>query len=132
MVVDTSALVAIIRDEPERTSFLRRLAEAADPQMLAVTWMEARMVALSRTGDRGLDVLNDLVAQSGIRVVPVSPELADRAFSAFRRYCKGRHPARLNFGDCFSYALASETERPLLFKGDDFSKTDVLAVAHGS
>ena len=126
MVVDTSALMTIARNEPERTSFLRRLAEAADSQISAVTWMEARMVALSRMGERGLDVLNELIAQSAIRVVPVSPELADRAFSAFRRYGKGRHPAALNFGDCFSYALAKETERPLLFKGEDFTRTDVV------
>ena len=124
IVVDTSAVLAIIRKEPGRRQLLERLADAVDPKMSAVTWMESQMVVFSRLGDSGLTVLRQLRTGAGIEIVPVSGELADLAFAAFRRFGKGRHPAGLNFGDCFAYALSSQLRQPLLFKGEDFSRTD--------
>ena len=128
-MVDSSALVAIIRGEPERRAFLSLLADAETPKMTSVTWVEVRMVAFGRLGDAGLATLSELVEDAAIEIVSVSTALADSAFAAFRRYGKRRHEAALNFGDCFSYALAKETQLPLLFKGDDFSKTDVIPAA---
>ena len=124
IVVDTSAVVAIIRKEPGRRQFLERLADAVDPKMSAVTWMESQMVVFSRLGEHGLTVLRQLKTSAGVDIVPVSSELADLAFAAFRRFGKGRHPASLNFGDCFAYALSKQLQQPLLFKGEDFARTD--------
>jgi ribonuclease VapC len=126
MIVDTSALLAIARNEPERDSFALRLAEKPSPAMTSVTWMESQMVMLGRMREAGLLALRGLVASSRIRVVPVSVELADAAFEAFRLYGKGQHAAGLNFGDCFAYALAKTMNVPLLFKGNDFSRTDIV------
>jgi ribonuclease VapC len=127
MVVDTSALVAIVRNEPERDVFLERLAELPRaPLISAVSWMEAHMVVLARMGDPGVALLQEAMEVANLRVVPVPIELAAGAFAAFRRFGKGRHPAGLNFGDCFAYALATTMGEPLLFKGDDFSKTDLM------
>ncbi len=91
--------------------------------------METSMVVLGRHGEEKLQDLRDFCARSAIHVVPFGPEHVDLALDAFRRYGKGRHPASLNFGDCFSYALAKATGEPLLFKGDDFSQTDIKRVA---
>jgi ribonuclease VapC len=125
MVVDTSALVAIIRKEPERRMLLERLSNARTAAISAATWLEARMVVFSRMGEPGLVVLRKLVTEAGVEIVAVSTELADLAFDAFRRYGKGHDPAGLNFGDCFAYALAKHRNEPLLFKGNDFIRTDV-------
>lgn len=127
MVVDTSALVAIIRNEPERDALMERLAETPAPLIAAVTWMETRIVVLSRSGDQGLSALRNLLAAAKFQVMPVTPELANKAFLAFRSYGKGRHSAGLNFGDCFAYALAKDLNMPLLFKGRDFARTDVIS-----
>jgi ribonuclease VapC len=129
MVVDTSVLVAIVRHEPERRRFLKLMADAEVLRIASVTWMEARMVVFARLGERGLGILIAILESAGVEVVPVGGELADSAFAAFRRFGKGRHAARLNFGDCFAYALAKSSDMPLLFKGDDFSKTDVKSAA---
>lgn len=129
IVVDTSAVIAIAREEPEGASFLHILAHEPELAMSAVNWLEARIVLYDRLGEAGLVWLRDLMASVGIRVEAVSPDLADRAFTAFRRFGKGRHPARLNICDCFAYALAKETGAPLLFKGNDFARTDVEAAA---
>jgi ribonuclease VapC len=126
MILDTSALVAIIRNEPERRIFLERLSNTPATAMSAVTWMEARMVVVGRMGEPGLIVLRKLVSEARIEVVAVSSELSDVAFAAFRRFGKGRDPAALNFGDCFAYALARHRNEPLLFKGDDFARTDII------
>ena len=83
------------------------------------------MVVLSRMGDSGIDVLREVFQAANLRTVPVPVELAEAAFDAFRRFGKGRHPAKLNFGDCFAYALAMTMGEPLLFTGGDFTKTDV-------
>jgi ribonuclease VapC len=123
MVVDTSALVAILREEPEGHAFEKRLALANDPLVSAATLFECSMVQARFA--KGLQNLDDLMISAGIRVAPVDVTQAHAARDAWLRYGKGRSPARLNFGDCFSYALAKTTDRPLLFKGEDFAQTDV-------
>jgi ribonuclease VapC len=125
MVLDTSALVAILRDEPERADFVRRLAGAEDPLISAGTLPEASIVVEAKAGGEGLADLDELLRAAGVRCVAVDAAQALAARTAWRRYGKGRSPAGLNYGDCFSYALATTLDRPLLFKGEDFSQTDV-------
>lgn len=128
MVVDTSALVALLGMEPEAT----RLATAleADPSRLisAATLVETGLVIEARYGAAGAQELDLLVAKAGLIIEAVTAEQADVAREAWRRFGKGRHSAGLNYGDCFSYALARTTGEPLLFKGDDFSQTDIALV----
>ncbi|GMU61808.1 MAG: ribonuclease VapC [Myxococcaceae bacterium] len=122
MIVDTSALVAILRQEPEEDRFVELLLADSSPRLSAATLCEARVVALGYGFDAELAELLDLIAPA---VVPVDERQAALAFDAFKRFGKGRHPAGLNFGDCFSYAAARALDEPLLFKGEGFSKTDV-------
>ena len=125
MVIDSSALIAIMEGEPERRSFIEAIT-AADTRLVgAPTMLEASMVVLSRTGEGRLHDLREFCARGALETTPFGPEHVDLAVDAFRRFGKGRHPAGLNFGDCFSYALAKATGEPLLFKGDDFSHTDI-------
>jgi ribonuclease VapC len=128
MIVDTSVIIALVREEPEAPSFGRALSRAVRPRISAANWVEAAMVAEGRGQADGAGRFDRVMAASGIEVVGVTPDMARRARDAWRRFGKGQHPAGLNFGDCFSYALAAELDEPLLFKGDDFSKTDVKAV----
>jgi ribonuclease VapC len=125
VVVDTSALVAVLLREPDALHYARCIAEASQPLMSAVTRVELSFVLEGRTGNRGRADIERFLAASGIEVVAVTPQQADIAIDAFRRYGKGRHPARLNIGDCFAYALAKATDLPLLFKGGDFAHTDI-------
>ena len=126
MVIDTSALLAILQDEPERRRFNESI-EAADSRVMSVaTFVEISIVLESRHGAEGLRDLDQFVDRAGIELAPVDVEQANVARAAFSRFGKGRHPAALNHGDCFSYALARVLGEPLLFKGDDFSKTDVV------
>ncbi len=129
MVIDTSAILAMLLDEPEADAFARRVE--ADPIVLvsAVSRVEATFVIEGRKGDAGRVRLDRFFALAGAEVVPVSAEQAKVACDAFRHYGKGRHPANLNFGDVFAYALAKTTGEPLLFKGDDFSRTDLPSAA---
>lgn len=129
MVLDTSALVAILRDEPESDAFADLLALADDPLISAATLLECSMVVHRRAGPRAIQRLDDLLHVTGIRVAAVDVAQAHAARDAWLRYGKGRSPAGLNFGDCFSYALAKTTGRPLLFKGNDFAHTDVTPAA---
>jgi ribonuclease VapC len=132
MVVDTSALLAILQDEPERRSFNEAL-EAADARLISVvTLVETSILIESRYGAEGLRDLDLLLERAGIELVPVDFEQARAARAAWSRFGKGRHPAGPNFGDCFSYALARVLGEPLLYKGDDFSRTDVSAVSTSS
>ena len=128
IVVDSSALVAILRREPEADRFLRLIIGAAECLLSAVSLLEISMVLLGRNGDaiawEGLDAL---IARVPIEIVPHDAALAAAARTAFLRYGKGRHPAALNLGDCASYALARSRMLPLLFKGDDFAATDLIA-----
>ena len=123
MVLDTSAVVAILRKEPERDSFARLLTTARDPVISAATLFECSMVQARFA--RGLQNLDEFLLATHIRVAAVDVVQAHAARDAWLHYGKGRSPAGLNFGDCFSYALAKTTGRPLLFKGADFALTDV-------
>jgi ribonuclease VapC len=125
MVLDTSALLAILQDEPERRAFNEAL-ENADARLLSVaTFVEVSIVIDARYGAEGVRDLDLFIERAGIELIEVSPSQGRLARRAFARFGKGRHPAGLNFGDCFAYALAVERDEPLLFKGDDFSHTDV-------
>lgn len=125
MVIDTSALLAILQDEPERRSFNESI-EAADSRVMSVaTFIEASILLESRFGAEGLRDLDQFIERADIELAPVDLEQARIARAAFGRFGKGRHPAALNYGDCFSYALARVLGEPLLFKGEDFSQTDV-------
>ena len=128
MVIDTSSLVCIILGEPEAEFNIRALAGQQGNSISAVNWFEAMMVVKSRRGEAGVNELKELLALARTEIVPVDIKMAQLAFDAWLRFGKGRHPASLNFGDCFSYALAMLRCEPLLFKGDDFSKTDLMAV----
>ena len=125
MVIDTSALLAILQDEPERRSFNEAI-EAADSRVMSIAnYVEVSIVVESRHGAEGLRELDRFVDRAGIELVGVDVGQGKIARDAFSRFGKGRHPAALNFGDCFAYALARILAQPLLFKGDDFSKTDL-------
>jgi ribonuclease VapC len=123
MVIDTSAIAAILFDEPERGDFTSRIGAAAICRLSAASYLEISMVALSRQG--GLTLLDTWIRENAIDIVPVDAAQVLAGRDAFARFGKGRHPAGLNYGDCFSYALAAVTGEPLLFKGDDFSRTDI-------
>lgn len=129
MVIDTSAILAVLFKEPEAAEFLDRIA--SDPVRLvsAASVLEASMVIETRYGETGGHELDLFLDRIDVEIVPIDAELAEIARDAWRRYGKGRHPASLNFGDCFSYALAAIRHEPLLFKGNDFSKTDIRPVA---
>lgn len=126
MVIDTSALIAILFDEADRRSF--EDAIDADPVRLVpvVTQLESAMVVIGRHGSAA--PLLRLIAAIGAEIVPFDEHQADVGREAFVRFGKGRHPARLNFGDCAAYALAMTEAEPLLFKGADFAATDVEVV----
>ena len=126
MVIDTSALLAILQNEPERRAFNEAI-EAADTRAVSVaTFVEASIVIEARYGAEGVRDLDLFIERAGIELVEVSVVEGRAARRAYARYGKGHHAAGLNFGDCFAYALATERGEPLLFKGTDFSKTDVL------
>ncbi len=125
MVLDTSAIMAMLLGEPSSEQLIA--AVESDPRRLvsAATVVEASLVMLGRYGEAGEPLLDRLFRSLGATVVPVDEEQVALARDAALRYGRGRSPASLNFGDCFSYALAVASDEPLLFVGDDFSKTDV-------
>lgn len=127
MVIDTSALVAMMTGEATAERLIRALE--ADPERLVstATIVETSLVLMGRYGDAGDVQLDRFLRSIGAEVVPVGEEHATIARDAALRFGKGRHPAGLNFGDCFSYALAAARGAPLLFVGDDFRQTDVVA-----
>lgn len=114
MVVDTSALLAILQDEPERRSFNEALESAGARLLSVASFVETSIIIESRFGAEGVRDLDLLLERAGIELVPVDPEQARAARSAWSRYGEGHHPAGLNFGDCFSYALARILGEPLL------------------
>ena len=126
MIIDSSALVAIILLEPEAITCMTKLVSASSLSLSAITLTETSMVLLSRGGQINLDLLDAYLAQIDAEVVPVDRVQALLAREAFDRYGKGRHKARLNLGDCFVYALAKYYGEPLLFLGNDFTETDLL------
>ena len=128
MVLDTSALLAVLLNEPDAEP-LRRAIEADAIRLLsAANLVETAIVIEARVGEAGGRELDLLVHKAAIDVVPVDAAQADLARHAYREFGKGRHVAGLNYGDCFAYALSQSSGEPLLFKGGDFSKTDVVAV----
>jgi ribonuclease VapC len=127
MVIDTSALLAILQDEPERRSFNEAIEAAERRSLSTATFVETSIVIESRYGAEGLRDLDALLTTAVIEIVAVDVEQASIARTAFSRFGKGRHPAGLNYGDCFTYALAKTRGEPLLFKGHDFSQTDLMA-----
>jgi len=127
VILDTSAVIAIAFGEPQ----FERLAEAVDGaescSISAATFVEASIVAFARGGHQGLLLCDAVLKQSNAVVQPLTEEQALLARQAFTKFGKGRHAAKLNFGDCFAYALAKAMGEPLLFKGDDFRRTDVTS-----
>jgi len=125
VILDTSALVAILFREPEAETFVRRI-HAADVARLSVANFLELVMALHRlAGQDSPRLAETFLRRAGVVIEPVTIEQGEWARQAFLDFGGGRHPARLNFGDCFAYALAKETGEPLLFKGEDFTKTDV-------
>jgi ribonuclease VapC len=128
IVIDTSALIAILNHEPERTAFYQAIVTADRCLISAVTYQEAGHVLIAKRGVNGLYDLEDFLALIKAEIIPHDMHLAALALEAFRRYGKGIDPkARLNFCDCAVYALAKAMQAPLLFKGEDFTETDVRA-----
>lgn len=130
MIIDTSALVAILRDEPDAGRYALAIEQAADRRISAATYVEVGAVIDGARDPVASRRVDELLQVAGIVIEPVTEEQARRAREAYRDFGKGSgHPARLNFGDCFSYALATSTGDALLFKGDDFALTDVMRAA---
>jgi len=132
MIVDSSALIAIVFDEPDAEAMLNALGEASSLKISAVTWVETHVVVANRTSGTASrdrlqqDRLKEIFAVFDMQIIAVDQDLARDARDAHMIHGRGRHPAHLNFGDCFSYALAKQTGEPLLFKGNDFSQTDIV------
>ncbi len=128
LVVDTSAAVAVITGEPGSEELAVHLENAVVRLMSAAIRVELGIVIEARLWPSGHDIVDRFVRDAKIDIVPVDADLAGRAISGWRRYGKARHPAALNFGDCFTYALAERTGHPVLCTGDDFAATDVAVV----
>ena len=126
MVIDSSALIAILMNEEDASRFAQAIQAAPMRFMSAASLVETSMVIEASRGGSGTALLDSLIYHSQIEIMPVDAKQVGIARMAFRRFGKGRHPAKLNFGDCFSYALAQVMNEPLLFKGNDFSLADVL------
>ena len=125
MVIDTSALAAIFFSEPEREAFLKAIVADANPLISATTVLETGMVLEARQGDAAGREFDLFVVRAKLQIVSVDSEQVEIARSAWRKYGKGRHPAALNYGDCFVYALSKATGEPILAKGTDFAKTNL-------
>ncbi|KAA2261631.1 type II toxin-antitoxin system VapC family toxin [Solihabitans fulvus] len=128
MIIDTSAIIAIIGREPGYERLEERIAEAVVPKIGAPTQLETGMVLVGRWGARGNTLLARFLQHNGIKTVPFTEAHTEIAVDAFNRFGRGRHPAALNFGDCLSYATAYVAGEPLLFVGNDFSQTDLPLV----
>jgi ribonuclease VapC len=125
MVIDSSALLAILFGEPEKRRFNELIEAHAVRLMSAASYLESAIIVDDRLGYDGARDLKLFLAEADIVIEPVTLEQAEIARDAYRRFGRGNHAAALNFGDCFAYALAKATEEPLLFKGNDFSQTDL-------
>ena len=130
MIIDTSALVAVLDQELEAERIARTLASAPERVLSAANLVEVGIVMQARRGDDGERDLDLLLAKLRVDIAAVTASQADLARKAFRRYGRGRHAANLNFGDCFAYALAKDKSAPLLFKGGDFERTDVIVASY--
>lgn len=127
MIVDSSAVIAILRLEPEAADLSDAISAARVKRLTAPGYLEICMVIGGRRADRSINEVDRFIREADIEVIPFTPQAAEVAVQAFLRYGKGRHPAGLNFGDCISYAAAKTELMPLLFKGDDFRLTDIEA-----
>jgi ribonuclease VapC len=125
VIVDTSAIVAILFNEPDAATYATAIAEAEIRRISAATYVEASIVIEANTKAGGTAEFDTFVRRAGLSIEPVTEEQAHLARQAYSHYGRGRHAAGLNYGDCFSYALAKATGEPLLFKGADFKKTDI-------
>jgi ribonuclease VapC len=128
MVIDTSALVAMFANEPEAAAFEAAVEADATRLMSTASFLEAAILIETRYGEPGGRELDLWIHRAEVSLVPVDTDQVEIARNAYRRFGKGRHPAGLNFADCFAYALVVVSGEPLLFKGDDFSRTDVRGV----
>jgi len=128
MIIDTSAVIAILRDEPEAASYARSIADAADRRVSAVNFVESAVVIDANHDPIATRRFDDFITEANIFIEPVTEIQAKIARDAYRDFGKGSgHPAKLNFGDCFAYALAKTSGEPLLFKGGDFVHTDIAS-----
>jgi ribonuclease VapC len=128
MIVDTSALIAILRDERDAMAYARAIANAAIRRISAATYVETAAVIDASRDPIASRRLDDLFREARFAIEPVTEAQARIAREAYRDFGRGSgHPARLNFGDCFAYALAKAMNEPLLFKGDDFTRTDITS-----
>lgn len=125
MIVDSSVIVGILLGEPNRKELLDAIMRGSPRLMSAATFVECGLRIVGQKGGAGLIDLQMLVQQSAIEIAPVDEDQAIEAVRAFEKYGKGRHPAALNYGDCFSYALAKVRREPLLYQGNDFALTDL-------
>ena len=132
IVVDTSALIAILDKESDAALYAEAIADADAPLISTATLLEVNIVMLNRHGARAARMVDRLIQEAGFQAENFTVQHAELAREDYARYGKGRQTAGLNYGDCFSYALAKATGLPLLFKGQDFSKTDVVAVEVGA
>jgi ribonuclease VapC len=129
MVLDTSAIIAAVTNEPDGSRYRAAMLGADSLLISAVAVLETKIVLFARLGPEAVDLFDELLEKAGIVVVPFDDETAKTAFEAFRRFGKGQgHPAQLNIIDCAVYVLAKDRSQPLLFKGDDFPHTDILSV----
>ena len=126
MVVDSSALVAVLLNEPERRAFLARMLIERVKLISVASVLESAIVIEQRLGEAGVQRMDRYMERIGMKAVPIDLEQLALARTAFRQYGKGRHRAGLNFGDCFAYALARQRNLPLLYKGGDFGHTDIM------
>ena len=129
MIVDTSAMVAILYREPEAAAFAQIVHDADVCRISVANYVELSMVLEGQLGPEGMRQAEVFLRRAGIVIEPVTVDHGELARQAFLDFGKGRHKAGLNFGDCFAYALAKATAEPLLFKGADFSQTDITAAA---
>lgn len=125
MIVDTSALVAILQREPERDLMLAAMAQAERRLIAAPNWLEMCLVIDGRANPAAQAAADTIRTDFELDVIAFDASMAEVAREAYRRYGRGNHPAKLNFGDCMAYALAKSTAEPLLFKGQDFTQTDI-------
>lgn len=130
MIVDTSAIIAILVGEPESRVFARLISEADQSVCSVATVVESAIVATNRLGVDGFAETYRVLESGQIEICPVDEIQGELACQAFQRFGKGRHPAQLNFGDCFVYALSKARDLPILCKGDDFAQTDAQLVSH--
>ena len=130
MVIDTSALIAILQGEPESNAIATAIAGDNNRLLSAFSLLEATIVIEARKGESGSRELDLLLHHIQAEIISMNPEQAEVARKAWREYGKGRHPAALNIGDCCAYSLAKVSGEPLLFKGDDFNKTDLSFVSY--